>query len=70
MNAVRNSSATYFFLGVPAMTSVGSMDVKNRLPQLLERVSRGEKILITRNGKPVAMLVPAPADNTSPTCGM
>ena len=41
------------------MMSVGSFEAKTHLPQLLERVSRGEKILITRHGKPVAMLVPA-----------
>lgn len=46
------------------MTTVGSYEAKTRLPQLLERVSRGEKILITRNGKPAAMLVP-PAEEDS-----
>jgi prevent-host-death family protein len=43
------------------MTSVGSYEAKTRLPQLLQRVARGEKILITKHGQPVAMLVPAPA---------
>jgi prevent-host-death family protein len=47
------------------MTTVGSFEAKTRLPQLLERVVRGEKILITRHGKPAAMLVPAPADETT-----
>ena len=42
------------------MTTVNSVDAKTHLPQLLERVSRGEKILITRHGKPAAMLVPPP----------
>jgi prevent-host-death family protein len=46
------------------MTSVGSFEAKTHLPQLLERVSRGEKILITRNGKPAAMLVPPVAETT------
>ena len=48
------------------MTSVGSYEAKTLLPQLLARVARGEKILITRRGQAVAMLVPAaeqePAD--------
>ncbi len=44
------------------MTTVGSFEAKTHLPQLLERVARGEKVLITRHGKPAAMLVPAPAD--------
>ena len=45
------------------MTSVGSFEAKTHLPQLLERVSRGERILITRHGKPAALLVPAPVEN-------
>jgi prevent-host-death family protein len=44
------------------MTTVGSFEAKTHLPQLLERVARGEKILITRHGKPAAMLVPAPPE--------
>jgi prevent-host-death family protein len=40
------------------MTSVGSFEAKTHLPELLERVVKGEKILITRRGRPVAMLVP------------
>ena len=44
------------------MTSVGSFEAKTHLPQLLERVERGESILITRHGKPVAVLSPAPVE--------
>jgi prevent-host-death family protein len=44
------------------MTSIGSYEAKTHLPQLLERVGRGEKILITRHGQPVAMLVPPPRE--------
>ena len=47
------------------MTTVGSFAAKTHLPELLERVSQGETILITRRGKPVAMLVPPPAETTS-----
>ncbi len=43
------------------MTTVGSYEAKTHLPELLERVARGERIVITRRGKPVAMLVPPPA---------
>jgi prevent-host-death family protein len=42
------------------MTLVGSYEAKTRLPQLLARVMRGEKIVITKHGRPVAMLVPSP----------
>jgi prevent-host-death family protein len=39
-------------------SSVGSFEAKTHLPALLERVARGERITITRHGKPVARLVP------------
>jgi prevent-host-death family protein len=32
---------------------------KTNLSQLLDRAARGEEIVITRNGRPVAKLVPA-----------
>ncbi len=41
------------------MKSVGAFDAKTHLNQLLDRVSRGETIQITRRGVPVARLVPA-----------
>jgi prevent-host-death family protein len=44
------------------MTTVGSFEAKTHLPQLIDRVAKGEKIVITRRGKPVAMLVPPPAE--------
>jgi prevent-host-death family protein len=37
------------------MRSVGSYEAKTHLPELLERAGRGEKILITRRGTPVAL---------------
>src|SRR5271165_234976 len=42
------------------MKSVGAYEAKTHLPQLLDRVARGEEIQITRNGRPVARLVPEP----------
>ncbi len=45
------------------MTTVGSYEAKTHLPQLLERVARGETILITRHGQAIAMLVPPTAEN-------
>jgi prevent-host-death family protein len=40
------------------MHSVGTFEAKTHLTRLLERVAKGERILITNRGKPVAMLVP------------
>ncbi len=37
---------------------VGAFDAKTHLPKLLDQVAAGERILITRRGKRVAMLVP------------
>jgi len=41
------------------MRSVGLFQAKNGLSALVERVSKGEEIVITRRGQKVAMLVPA-----------
>ena len=44
------------------MKSVGAFEAKTHLSELLERVSRGEKITITRHGVPVAEVIPAGPD--------
>jgi prevent-host-death family protein len=41
------------------MAAVGTFEAKTHFSQLLERVERGEGIVITRRGKAVARLVPA-----------
>ncbi len=40
------------------MSTVTAFEAKTRFGRLLERVSRGEEILITRHEKPVARLIP------------
>ena len=40
------------------MISVGSYEAKTRLAELLRRVEEGERITITRHGRPVALLMP------------
>lgn len=44
-------------------TFIGAFDAKNRLGQLLDQVARGEVIVITRHGTPVARLVPYEDDS-------
>ena len=44
------------------MREVGAFEAKNRLGALLDQVERGEQIVITRRGKPVAKLVPVGPD--------
>lgn len=39
---------------------IGAYEAKTHLAALLKRVARGERITITKHGKPVAMLVPPP----------
>jgi len=40
------------------MTTVTAFEAKTRFGELLERVGRGEEVVITRHNKPVARLVP------------
>jgi prevent-host-death family protein len=40
------------------MASVTAFEAKTRFGELLERVARGEEIVITRHDKPVARIVP------------
>ncbi len=40
------------------METVGAFDAKNHFGELLDRVERGESVTITRQGKPIAQLVP------------
>ena len=40
------------------MREIGAFEAKNTLGSLLDRVERGEEIVITRHGRPVARLVP------------
>jgi len=42
--------------------TVGLLEAKQRLSQLVERASKGEEIVITRRGKEQARLVPMPAE--------
>lgn len=40
------------------MQTIGAFEAKTNLSKLLDRVERGESVLITRNGAPVAELIP------------
>lgn len=43
---------------MPLSKPVNIADAKARLPELIQRASQGEEIVIARNGKPQARLVP------------
>ena len=40
------------------METIGAYEAKTHLPKLLDRVSKGERITITKHGVPVAVLLP------------
>ena len=44
------------------MKTVGAYEAKTHLPALLEEVAQGATIMITKHGKPVAMLTPVGAE--------
>ncbi len=44
------------------METIGAYEAKTHLPKLLDRVVRGERLTITRHGKPVAKLIPVATD--------
>jgi len=46
------------------METIGSLEAKTHFAEILERASKGETIVITRHGKPLAKLVPMPEDQT------
>jgi prevent-host-death family protein len=41
------------------METVGAYEAKTHLPKLLDRIAKGEQIIITRHGSPVAIMQPA-----------
>ncbi|MGH9162235.1 MAG: type II toxin-antitoxin system Phd/YefM family antitoxin [Vicinamibacteraceae bacterium] len=55
---------------MPLHQPVSIADAKARLAELVQRAARGEEIVITRNGKPQARLVPlSPATPRTPGRG-
>ena len=42
------------------MKRVGIREARQALPQLVDQAEAGEEIIITRQGRPVAKIVPAP----------
>ena len=43
------------------MTTISFYEARTHLSELLDQVSKGKKILITRRGKPAALLSPPPS---------
>lgn len=45
------------------MTIIGAFEAKTHFSRLLEQVEKGQQIVITRHGQPVARLIPAGGKN-------
>lgn len=45
------------------MTTMGFYEARTRLSELLDHVAKGKKVLITRRGKPAALISPPPKKN-------
>jgi prevent-host-death family protein len=48
---------------------VSIAEAKNRLPELIRAVEDGEKVVITRHGKPVAQIAPPPPERRKARLG-
>jgi len=48
------------------MPTIGAYQAKTQFSKLIERVTRGERITITRHGVPVAILSPVAPDSPRP----
>lgn len=44
--------------------TVGAFEAKTHLASLLARVAKGERVIITKHGTPVAMLIPVAPSRT------
>lgn len=44
------------------MTTIGFYEARTHLSELLDQVAKGKRILITRRGKPAALLLPPPKE--------
>jgi prevent-host-death family protein len=44
------------------MTTISFHDARKHLSELLDQVANGKRVLITRRGKPAALLTPPPAE--------
>ena len=45
------------------MTTMGFYEARTHLSELLDQVAKGNKVLITRRGKPAALLGPPPKED-------
>lgn len=44
------------------MTTIGFYEARTHLSELLDQVAKGKKVLITRRGRPAAVMAPPPKE--------
>lgn len=49
-------------MAIISVMDVSIAEAKNHLPELIRAVENGEKVIITRHGKPVAQITPPPPE--------
>jgi prevent-host-death family protein len=52
-----------------SVMEISVAEAKNRFSQVIRAMEEGELVVITRNGKPVAQLVPPPAERRTVRLG-
>jgi Antitoxin Phd_YefM, type II toxin-antitoxin system len=57
IGGVRLSASDHLPKDARQMPAIGVYEAKTHLPNLLERVRKGERFVITRHGQPVAELI-------------
>jgi prevent-host-death family protein len=48
----------------------GVADTKRNFAEILDRVSEGERVIVSRRGRPIAAIVPVPADGEDSPLGL
>jgi prevent-host-death family protein len=49
-----------------SISTIGAYEAKTHLPALLAKVEKGDSVIITKHGRPVARLVPVSTRSPSP----
>jgi prevent-host-death family protein len=52
------------------VTTISFYEARTHFSELLDQVAKGKKVLITRRGKPAALLSPPPSDTKKDVAGV
>lgn len=57
-------------LGVIMISMPGVADTKRNFAEILDRVSEGEQVIVSRRGRPIAAIVPVPVEEDDAPLGL